>query len=191
MLKLKFITIILIFLLLYLLSLVVFISGINFKSKLSKDIEAIVILTGSKARLDEGFKLIEGNSNILMLITGVGDGVKYSDLVQSNKLNLANISLGFKAKNTFQNALETSEWVKENNIKNYILLTDNWHMQRALLFFKSVMPDLSIFPLALETINLNINNLLFNPKIFITIFIEHLKYIISHFQILFYWLINW
>jgi len=61
-------------------------------------------------------------------------------------------------------------------------------MQRALLFFKSIMPDLSVSPLALEVINLN--NLLFKPKILITIFIEHLKYIISHFQILFYWLIN-
>ena len=188
MLKLKFITVILIFLLLYILSFVGFVSGINFKSKLPKDIEAIVILTGSKERLDKGFKLLEENSNILMLITGVGDGVKYSDLVQSNELNFENISLGFKAKNTFQNALETSEWVKENNIKNYILLTDNWHMQRALLFFKSIMPDLSVSPLALEVINLN--NLLFKPKILITIFIEHLKYIISHFQILFYWLIN-
>ncbi len=183
-------TIILIILLLYILSFVGFISDINFKSKLPNDIEAIVILTGSKARLDEGFKLLEENSNILMLITGVGNGVKYSDLVQSNKFNLANISLGFKAKNTFQNALETLEWAKENNIKNYILLTDNWHMQRALLFFKSVMPNLSISPLALETINFNMDNLLVKPKIFITVFVEHLKYIISHFQILFYWVIN-
>ena len=47
--------------------------------------------------------------------------------------------------NTYSNALETLKWVKKNNISEFILITSNYHMPRAILEFKNRMPNQQIF----------------------------------------------
>ncbi len=185
MVKLKFILVFSILLLLYLLSFLNFISDMDYSNESFNNLKAVVILTGSKGRLGAGLEYMENNPNIKMLITGVGTGVRYSDLTIDNNFNKNNITLGFKAKNTFQNSIETLEWIKENKISEILLVTDNWHMKRSIFLFKSVIPNLIIYPMALETINFN--QFFYEPKILLTIIIEHVKYIISYIQILYYW----
>ena len=186
MVKIKFTLVFSILLLLYLLSFLNFISDINYSNKLFNNIEAIVILTGSKGRLGAGLEYMENNQNIKMLITGVGSGVRYSDLTIDNSFNKDNITLGFKAKNTFQNSIETLEWVNRNKIVEILLVTDNWHMKRAMFLFKNVLPNLKIYPMALKSINLR--QFIYEPRILITITVEHIIYIVSHIQILYYWI---
>ena len=89
---------------------------------------------------------MENNPKLKILISGVGEGVKFSDLPIDQSFNKNNITLGFEAKNTMQNALETSNWISENNIKSFLLVTDNWHMKRSLLLFNSVINNVEIFP---------------------------------------------
>jgi len=185
--KIKFILVFSILLLLYLLSFLNFISDIKYSKESFNSLTAVVVLTGSQGRLGAGLEYMENNPDIRMLITGVGSGVKYSDLLIDNSFNKNNITLGFKAKNTFQNSIETFEWVKENKIREIILVTDNWHMKRAMFLFQSVIPNLKIYPMAIESINFY--QFFYEPKILITIIIEHIKYIISHIQILYYWII--
>ena len=188
MIKIKFILIFSILLLLYLLSFLNFISDINYSNEsINNNLEAVVILTGSKGRLGVGLEYMENNPNIKMLITGVGTGVRYSDLTIDNSFNKDNITLGFKAKNTFQNSIETMEWVKENKIGAILLITDNWHMKRSMFLFKSVIPNLKIYPVALKAINLH--QLFYEPKNLLTLIIEHIKYMISYIQILYYWIV--
>ena len=119
MLKEKFIIIFLIILLLYLLSFCIFLDDINYTYDDPKNLDAVVILTGSKGRLGLGLGYMENNPKLKILISGVGEGVKFSDLPIDQSFNKNNITLGFEAKNTIQNALETSNWIEENNIKSF------------------------------------------------------------------------
>ena len=188
--RVKFLIIFLIILLLYLLSFFNFLEDINNVHESPKTLEAVVILTGSKGRLGLGLEYMENNSKVKMLISGVGKGVKYSDLPIDDSVNKNNITLGFNAKNTMQNAIETLNWVEYNHIKSFLLVTDNWHMKRSLILFNSVIPNVEIYPKKLTSINMNINFYLKEPKITVILIVEHLKYLVSHIQILYYWISN-
>lgn len=190
LLKEKFIIIFLIILLLYLLSFCIFLDDINYTYDDPKNLDAVVILTGSKGRLGLGLGYMENNPKLKILISGVGEGVKFSDLPIDQSFNKNNITLGFEAKNTIQNALETSNWISENNIKSFLLVTDNWHMKRSLLLFRGVINNVEIFPKKLASIKLNFTYLVREPRAFYTLIVEHLKYIISHAQIIYYWILN-
>ena len=87
MIKIKFILVFSILLLLYLLSFLNFISDIKYSKESFNSLTAVVVLTGSQGRLGAGLEYMENNPDIRMLITGVGSGVKYSDLLIDNSFN--------------------------------------------------------------------------------------------------------
>ena len=45
------------------------------------------------------------------------------------------IELGRKAKNTIENAIETEEWIRKNNIKSIRLVTSSYHIPRSMQEF--------------------------------------------------------
>ena len=54
-------------------------------------------------------------------------------------------------------------------------------MKRALVLFKNSMPNIKIFPYRLKSNNNLRKNFYFE---------EHLKYLISHIQVIYLWIIN-
>ena len=50
------------------------------------------------------------------------------------------------SRNTFSNAVESLKWVKSKKINSFVLLTNNYHMPRAMLEFKSIFKDIKITP---------------------------------------------
>ena len=137
------------------------ISFINFISNLNKDnithvhSKTIVVITGSVGRLKAAQNLINLNSEARLLISGVAKGVKFSEIIKSKSIDPKKVDLGYNAKSTFGNAIETKVWVSNNNIKDFILITDDWHMKRTLLLFKN----------SILSININLG-LLFNEDLF-------------------------
>ena len=81
-------------------------------------------------------------------------------------------------------------WLKKYNINDIILVTDSWHMQRALLLFNAIMPNIKISPYPIQSTNFKIKDYFeFDSKSYF-IYEEHLKYIVSHIQVIYLWLIN-
>ena len=69
----------------------------------------------------------------------------------------------------------------ENNIKkSFLLVTANWHMKGHYLEVLQIM--LKFFQKASFIIKLNFTYLVREPRAFIPVHKEHLKYIISHTQ---------
>ena len=115
-------------------------------------VDAIVVLTGGDVRLAEGFALLDKGLAKKMLISGVSSGVDMPALLQtlngSTQPNQAVldccVTLGYDARSTEGNARESLRWLGENNFTTIRLVTANYHMNRSLLEFRRVMPQITI-----------------------------------------------
>jgi uncharacterized SAM-binding protein YcdF (DUF218 family) len=127
------------------------------ESTQSKNLEksdAIVVLTGSKGRIDAGIELLLEKKANYLFVSGVGQKAPLDDLSQYlssfNPKQIeplkSSIFLGHFASSTEENALETAYWVKQHHYKKIILVTSNYHMPRSLFLLRKAMPDVEIVP---------------------------------------------
>jgi len=115
-------------------------------------VDAIVVLTGGDVRLAEGFALLDKGLAKKMLISGVSNGVDMPALLQTlNGTPQPNqavldccVTLGYDARSTEGNARESLRWLGENRFTTIRLVTANYHMNRSLLEFRRVMPQIAI-----------------------------------------------
>ena len=176
----------------------------NFKNNILfltkyNDIESpnIVILTGGANRIKDGLKIIQDfknskNINYKILVSGTGNGFTKSSLKKklgpnfNSQLIKCCIDLDGISKNTLTNATETFKWTIKNDIKEFILITSNYHMPRAILEFKNVMPNLKIYTYAITPKKHDIKNWLSSYQTFSLVFTEYCKFIIAGLRIKFF-----
>lgn len=109
--------------------------------------EAIIALTGGRNRISEAVKLLDKGLANRLFISGVNKDISLRDIQETQHLKLSkhqNIDIGHKASNTIENAYETNEWLKKNNIKSIRLVTSNYHIARSMIEFKEQNPSLII-----------------------------------------------
>tara|TARA_B100001250_G_scaffold331757_1_gene296982 strand:+ start:390 stop:1001 length:612 start_codon:yes stop_codon:yes gene_type:complete len=189
------------FILIILFSTYFFIELYTFKEKIlsidkyeSTQESNIVILTGGSNRIKDGLKIINkfNNTNNLhfkILVSGTGKG--FTKLSLRNILNAdfdlklldCCLELESVSKNTFSNATETFKWATRNNIKQFILITSNYHMPRALLEFRNKMPNIKIFTHPITPKKHDINKWLSSTKTFSLVLKEFSKFLIASFRI--------
>ena len=154
----------------------------------------IVILTGGTNRIKDGLKIIDDfdtskKDNFKILVSGTGKGFSKTSLKKQLGPNFdpnlieCCIDLDSISKNTYTNASETFRWSKKNEIKEFILITSNYHMPRAFLEFKNRMPDLQIFTFTITPTKHIINNWLSSYQTFSLVFKEYCKFIIASLRI--------
>ena len=75
----------------------------------------------------------------------------------SEKLLSCCVELGFEAKDTRGNAVETAEWIKSRKARTILLVTSNYHMPRSLFELCRLMPDIKIitYPVVSDTLMLD------------------------------------
>ena len=157
----------------------------------------IVILTGGANRIKDGLKIIEDfknfkNINYKILVSGTGMGFTKSSLKKklgpnfNSQLIECCIDLDGISKNTLTNASETFKWTSKNDIKEFILITSNYHMPRAILEFKNIMPNLKIHTYAITPKKHDIENWLNSYQTFSLVFKEYCKYIFASLRIKFF-----
>ena len=123
--------------------------AISMKYHPLEDAEAIVALTGGSDRIKEAIRLLQEGKAPFLFISGVNESVTgYHLLKEISPEWQEKIELGYQAKTTLMNALETAEWVGKKNINSIILVTSFYHIPRSLLEIKTVLPDLKIIPFA-------------------------------------------
>ena len=154
----------------------------------------IVILTGGTNRIKDGLNIINHfdkskRTNFKILVSGTGKGFSKNSLIKqigpnfNPKLIECCIYLDSVSKNTFTNAIETSKWANRNDLKEFILITSNYHMPRAILEFKNVMPNHKIYTFPITPRKHNIKEWMSSYETFSLIFKEFCKYIVSNLRI--------
>jgi uncharacterized SAM-binding protein YcdF (DUF218 family) len=111
--------------------------------------DAAIVLTGGEQRVAEGLNMLTQDDADYLLITGVHPSVKINELLVMHKYPSAladKITLDYNAIDTYGNALEASKWVKSEGYNAVALITSDYHMPRALLFFRHLMPNVVIMP---------------------------------------------
>lgn len=110
--------------------------------------DAIVVLTGGRARLETGFDLFGKGKARMLFISGVNQEVHRAALMRlygtlADPARCCTV-LGHDADDTFGNARETAEWMARERFVSLRLVTSWYHMPRALLEFRRAMPGIAI-----------------------------------------------
>ena len=122
--------------------------------------ELIVFLGGTYyERINYAFELAEKGYAKIIFSPNVAYEQSQAHLKQKLEQISTDISYfqGTGASSTYEEALATKEFIKQKQIKSFILVTSPYHSYRAQWIFKKVMPDVKIFsaPSNLENANLN------------------------------------
>jgi uncharacterized SAM-binding protein YcdF (DUF218 family) len=143
--------------------------------------DGIAVLTGGWARIDEAMNLLAHGKGQRLLISGV-----YRDTSKAQLKRLATegsqyftccVDLDHEAKNTIDNATETSQWAAEHHYRSVIVVTSNYHMPRALAELGRTMPGVELIPYAVVDKNLRLDNWWMHPGTTRLLLSEYLKYL--------------
>ena len=105
----------------FILGLIDFKKDIPKKSQVIPDVDAVVVLTGDRGkRIQEGYELINQTNYKQMFISGVSGSMNVLQKILNLDEEIVNccIEVGYKATNTYENAIETDYWAKNNNEKS-------------------------------------------------------------------------
>lgn len=147
--------------------------------------DGIVTLTGanSNARIATAVSLLQDGKARRVLVSGVNRQASRDDIrTVSNavkRLYDCCVDLGFTAADTVGNARETLEWAKAMRYHDLIVVTADYHLPRAMLELRAVMPE-PLFQLqsyAVETPNLDMKRWWRSPRTARLLVVEYCKYL--------------
>jgi uncharacterized SAM-binding protein YcdF (DUF218 family) len=138
-------------------------------------------LTGGVARIDEAMKLLTQQKAKRLLITGVNRTTSTEALKQlasqGDQLFSCCVDIDKEARNTIDNATETSQWVARNHYTSIIVVTSNYHMPRALAELARVMPGVTLIPYSVIDNNVHLDRWWTYPGTTKLLISEYLKYL--------------
>ena len=143
--------------------------------------DGIAVLTGGAARIDKAMKLLTQQKAKRLLITGVNRTTSTEELKQlaseGDQLFTCCVDIDKEARNTIDNATETSQWVARNHYTSVIVVTSNYHMPRALAELARVMPGVTLIPYSVVDNNVHLDRWWTFPGTTRLLISEYLKYL--------------
>ncbi len=117
--------------------------------------EAVASLTGaSDARIISAVQLAD-SLDLPLLISGVNIDATPADIARVANVDIDKIdccvTLGKAAASTEGNGDEIADWARRKNVDRIIVVTSEYHMERALFELKRAMPEGHFFPHAVIT----------------------------------------
>ena len=169
-------------LVLLIIGFIVFANGIEREHQMPQQAaDGIAVLTGGSARIDEAMKLLAAGKAKRVLITGVNRTTTTEELKQlasqGDQYFTCCVDIDKEARNTIDNATETSEWVALKRYGSIIVVTSNYHMPRALAELARVMPGVTLIPYAVVDNNVHLDPWWSYPGTTKLLLSEYLKYL--------------
>lgn len=113
-------------------------------------VDAAIVLTGGPDRLTDAARLLSTGVTKHLLISGVGGRADLDDLVRVAPslapYSSCCVDLGHQAQNTRGNAEEAALWARNKNYKSLAIVTAGFHLPRAMLEVRALLPDRTLYP---------------------------------------------
>jgi len=119
--------------------------------------DAIVVLAGGRGRIEEGVRLYRENQARWLFLIGADPAVRKGELFVERRGERGGegVFLEKVSRNTLENALYARELIVRHDIRSIKLITSRYHMKRATLIFRQVLPrDIAIYPHPVDSKNL-------------------------------------
>ncbi|MCI0754492.1 YdcF family protein [Teichococcus vastitatis] len=122
--------------------------------------DGVAVLTGGPQRVGAGLVLLAEGRARWLIISGVGPSSMLDELSRSAGLPAellttpefaARITLGRAATSTRGNGAEIAEWVARHDMRSVRVVTAAFHMPRALLELRRVLPGVALVPHPVQT----------------------------------------
>jgi len=112
--------------------------------------DGIAVLTGGAERVQTGLRLLREGRASRLLVSGAHPDVTLADLARSAGQEPGalegRVTIGHGATSTRGNAAEIAEWVRQEGIGSLRVVTAGYHMPRALLELRRVLPGVALVP---------------------------------------------
>ncbi len=169
-------------LVLLIIGFIVFASSVDREHSVpQRSADGIAVLTGGMSRIDEAMKLLAEGKAKRVLITGVNRTTTTEELKelasQGDQYFTCCVDIDKEARNTIDNATETSEWVALHHYGSIIVVTSNYHMPRALAELARVMPGVTLIPYSVVDNNVHLERWWTYPGTTRLLLSEYLKYL--------------
>ena len=156
--------------------------AISMKYRTLQPTDAIIAWTGGSDRIKEAIRLLQEEKAPRLFISGVNENVTgYHFLKEAPAELQEKIELGYQAKTTHMNALETAEWAGQNKISSIILVTSFYHMPRSLLEMQRMLPQLKMTPYAVFPKSFGQDTTWIHTRYAWQLFLEYHKFLIVYF----------
>ena len=150
----------------------------------SRVTDAIVVLTGGSERIVTGLDLLESGWARKMFVSGVSTTVDLEELLavvdRTPSSVRGDLEVGHEARDTLGNAIETAEWMEENQFDSIRLVTAGYHMPRSLKEFSRLMPDAEIVPHPVFPPHVHLDNWWMWSGSTILLLNEYAKFLVSY-----------
>ena len=145
--------------------------------------DGIVALTGaSDARIQAALDLLRADKGRRVLISGVDRTVRREELkalmATSERLFDCCVDLGYEADTTLDNAQEIKAWTQAKGFDSLIVVTSDYHMPRALLEIRGVLPGVQLEAYAVRTPSLAAVDWWKSPRGARVMALEYCKYLV-------------
>jgi uncharacterized SAM-binding protein YcdF (DUF218 family) len=149
--------------------------------------DAIVVLTGGQARVNEAVRLLEEGRAGRLLISGVHPGTTREQLAAVTSSNMplerSSVDLDRDALNTAGNASETAIWVRKNGFSSLLVVTSAYHLPRAKVELSDALPDVSLIAYPVFSKDLKLDTWYREPATIRLLMREYVKYIVARLRI--------
>lgn len=142
--------------------------------------DAVAALTGaSDARIIAAVNLAQ-RLRAPLLISGVHIDTSAADIAHIAKAPVEQITccvtLGRTAATTVGNGAEVAEWARRHNLSHIVIVTSNYHMERAMLEMRRSMPEAHFIPYAVASSRTPADDWWRDPETARRLFEEWLKF---------------
>lgn len=116
-------------------------------------VDAIVVLTGGRGRVEEGIRLYRAGQGKKLFLIGVDPMVKKGELYRGE--GASGVYLEQVSRNTLENAIYARDLIMKHKVNSIKLITSRYHMKRSTILFRNALPkDVAIYPHPVDSSNL-------------------------------------
>ncbi len=112
--------------------------------------DGVAVLTGGRARLEPAVALLRQVDGARLLVSGVNADLSPETLRRTLGLDEALfaccVDIDRQAQDTVGNAEYTARWAREHGFATLVVVTNDYHMPRALLEMRRALPDVELVP---------------------------------------------